>query len=141
MSGKDRGREKICHYRKGIAKPMKRIMIVDDAAFMRGILKDAILKTSCDVVAEAKNGEEAVMLYKQFKPDLVTMDITLPGMDGITALKEIRAYDPKAKVIMCSAMGQQVMVVNALQAGAKDFLVKPFLSERVRDSIMKVLAI
>ncbi|WP_312109667.1 response regulator [Brevibacillus reuszeri] len=120
---------------------MKRIMIVDDAAFMRGILKDAILKTSCDVVAEAKNGEEAVMLYKQFKPDLVTMDITLPGMDGITALKEIRAYDPKAKVIMCSAMGQQVMVVNALQAGAKDFLVKPFLSERVRDSIMKVLAI
>ena len=121
--------------------PMKRIMIVDDAAFMRGILKETILNTGCDVVAEAKSGEEAVRLYKQFKPDLVTMDITMPGMDGITALKEIRAYDPKAKVIICSAMGQQVMVVNALQAGAKDFLVKPFLSERVRDSIMKVLAI
>ncbi len=121
--------------------PMKRIMIVDDAAFMRGILKETILTTGCDVVAEAKSGEEAVRLYKQFKPDLVTMDITMPGMDGITALKEIRAYDPKAKVIMCSAMGQQVMVVNALQAGAQDFLVKPFLSERVRDSIMKVLAI
>lgn len=126
---------------EGINLSMKKVMIVDDAAFMRMMLKDTIVKTGHEVVAEAKDGEEAVRLYKQYKPDLVTMDITMPGMDGIAALKEIRAYDPKAKVIMCSAMGQQLMVVNALRAGAQDFLVKPFLFERVKDSIAKVLAI
>ncbi|MDH4620206.1 response regulator [Brevibacillus sp. AY1] len=120
---------------------MNRIMIVDDAAFMRTMLKDSITKAGYEVVGEGKDGEEAVKLYKQLRPDLVTMDITMPGMDGIAAVKEIRAFDPKAKVIMCSAMGQQAMVVEALKAGAKDFLVKPFIYDRVKDSIEKVLGL
>lgn len=116
-------------------------MIVDDAAIMRYMLKDAMIKARYDVVAETKDGEEAVQMYKKLKPDLVTMDITMPGKDGITALKEIRAFDSDAKVMVCSAMGQQLMVIDVLQAGAKDLLVKPFDFERVRESIEKVLAV
>jgi len=118
---------------------MKTIMVVDDAAFMRLMLKDMLKEAGFEVVAEAANGIEAVQYYKKLMPDLVTMDITMPEMDGITALVEIKKYDPKAKVIMCSAMGQQRMVLDAIHAGAKDFLVKPFQKERVIEAILKTL--
>ena len=95
-----------------------RILIVDDAAFMRMMIKDILTKNGYEVAGEAADGVEAVEKYKELQPDLVTMDITMPEMDGITALKEIRKIDPDAKVIMCSAMGQQAMVIDAIQAGA-----------------------
>lgn len=116
----------------------KNILIVDDAAFMRMKLKDILEKNGYTVVGEAQNGLEAVSLYKEVKPDLVTMDITMPEMDGIEALKEIKAVDPAAKVIMCSAMGQQGMVMEAIKMGAIDFIVKPFDTARVIKSLSKV---
>lgn len=116
-----------------------RILVVDDAAFMRMMIKDILTKNGYNVVAEAGDGQEAVEKYSEHRPDLVTMDITMPEMDGITSLKKIREIDPQAKVIMCSAMGQQAMVIDAIQAGAKDFLVKPFQSERVIEAIKKTL--
>lgn len=116
----------------------KRVLVVDDAMFMRIKLKDILEKNGYEVVEEAENGEEAVEKYKIEKPDLVTMDITMPGMDGVTALKEIKKIDPDAKVIMCSAMGQQSMVMDAIQAGALDFIVKPFDTERVIESLDKI---
>ncbi|MBM7094184.1 MULTISPECIES: response regulator [Alteribacter] len=116
-----------------------RVLIVDDAAFMRMMIKDILSKNNYEVVAEAQDGQQAVELYKEHKPDLVTMDITMPEMDGITALKEIKGFDGDAKVIMCSAMGQQAMVIDAIQAGAKDFIVKPFQAERVLEAIGKTL--
>lgn len=118
---------------------MARVLIVDDAAFMRMMLKDILSKNGLEVVGEAVNGADAIEKYRDLQPDVVTMDITMPEMDGITAVKEIRALHPQAKVIMCSAMGQQPMVLEAIQAGAKDFVVKPFQSDRVMDSINKVL--
>lgn len=118
----------------------KRILIVDDAAFMRMMLKDILTKNGYIVVGEAENGSVAIDKFKELKPDLVTMDITMPEMDGITALKEIRKIDPNAKVIMCSAMGQQAMVIESIQAGARDFIVKPFQPERVMEAISKVLS-
>ncbi|MGB9792784.1 MAG: response regulator [Thermacetogeniaceae bacterium] len=117
----------------------KRILIVDDAAFMRMMLKDILTKNGYTVVGEAENGAVAVEKYKELRPDLVTMDITMPEKDGITAVKEIKAFDPNAKIIMCSAMGQQAMVIDAIQAGAKDFIVKPFQPERVLESVAKIL--
>ncbi|WP_335870726.1 response regulator [Bacillus sp. 2205SS5-2] len=117
-----------------------KILIVDDAAFMRMMIKDILVKNGYDVVAEAADGAQAVEKYKEFKPDLVTMDITMPEMDGITALKEIKGIDSSARVIMCSAMGQQAMVIDAIQAGAKDFIVKPFQADRVLEAIGKTLA-
>ena len=116
-----------------------RILIVDDAAFMRMMIKDILTKNGFEVVGEAADGAQAVSLYQELKPDLVTMDITMPEMDGITALKEIKAANPSAKVIMCSAMGQQAMVIDAIQAGARDFIVKPFQADRVIEAINKVL--
>lgn len=116
-----------------------RILIVDDAAFMRMMIKDILTKNGYEVIGEANDGQQAVAKYKELSPDLVTMDITMPEMDGITALKEIRKYDPNAKVIMCSAMGQQAMVIDAIQAGAKDFIVKPFQADRVLEAIKKTL--
>ncbi|EJW15591.1 response regulator [Paenibacillus alvei] len=116
-----------------------RILIVDDAAFMRMMIRDILTKNGYDVVAEASDGAQAIEKYKEHKPDLITMDITMPEMDGITALKEIRKSDPNAKVIMCSAMGQQAMVIDAIQAGAKDFIVKPFQADRVIEAIKKTL--
>src|SRR5688572_5271104 len=104
----------------------KRILIVDDAAFMRMMIKDILTKNGYEVVGEAADGMQAVEKFKELRPDLVTMDITMPEMDGITALKEIKAVEANAVVIMCSAMGQQAMVIDAIQAGAKDFIVKPF---------------
>lgn len=118
---------------------MAKILIVDDAAFMRMMLKDILLKNGYEVAGEAQNGIKAVELYKSEKPDVVTMDITMPEMDGIQAVKEIRAFDSSSKIIMCSAMGQQAMVMEAIKAGARDFVVKPFQPERVLESLKKVL--
>jgi two-component system, chemotaxis family, chemotaxis protein CheY len=118
---------------------MTKVLIVDDAAFMRMMIKDIISKNGMEVAGEAENGIVAVERYKELKPDLVTMDITMPEKDGISALKDILALDKNAKVIMCSAMGQQSMVIEAIQAGAMDFIVKPFKPERVMDAISKTL--
>jgi len=117
-----------------------RILIVDDAAFMRMMIKDILSKNGYEVVGEAADGAQAVELYKEHHPDLVTMDITMPEMDGITALKEIKKINANARVIMCSAMGQQAMVIDAIQAGAKDFIVKPFQADRVLEAIGKTLS-
>ena len=117
-----------------------RILIVDDASFMRMMIKDILVKNGYEVVGEAADGAQAVTMYKELKPDLVTMDITIPEMDGITALKNIKAENPNAVVIMCSAMGQQAMVIDAIQAGAKDFIVKPFQADRVLEAISKNLS-
>lgn len=116
-----------------------KVLIVDDAAFMRMMIKDILTKNGFEIVAEAGDGAQAIEMYKEHSPDLVTMDITMPEMDGITSLKEIRKFDPNAKIIMCSAMGQQAMVIDAIQAGAKDFIVKPFQAERVLEAINKTL--
>lgn len=117
----------------------KRILIVDDAAFMRMMIKDILTKNGFDVVGEAADGVQAVEKYFDLKPDLVTMDITMPEMDGIAALKAIKEKDPSAIILMCSAMGQQAMVIDAIQAGAKDFIVKPFQADRVVEAIGKAL--
>ena len=118
---------------------MAKILIVDDAAFMRMMIKDILTKNGYEVVAEAANGVEAVELYKSHQPDLVTMDITMPEMDGIEAVKQIKAVNPAAKVIMCSAMGQQSMVMDAIKAGANDFIVKPFQADRVLEADKKIV--
>ena len=117
----------------------KNILICDDAAFMRMMIKDILTKNGYNVAGEAENGMKAVEKYKEVSPDLVLMDITMPEMDGIQALKEIRKSDAGAKVIMCSAMGQQAMVIESIQAGAKDFIVKPFQAERVLEAVKKVV--
>jgi two-component system chemotaxis response regulator CheY len=117
---------------------MTRVLIVDDAAFMRMMIKDILEKNGYEVVAEANNGIKAVEMYKKEKPDIVTMDITMPDMDGIEAVKAIREFDPDAKIIMCSAMGQQSMVMDAIRAGAKDFVVKPFQPDRVLEAMGKL---
>ena len=115
----------------------KRVLIVDDAAFMRMMLKDILTKNGYEVCGEAENGKKAVEKYGELHPNLVTMDITMPEMDGISALKAIRAEDSAARVVMCSAMGQQSMVIEAIQNGARDFIVKPFQPDRVIDAIKK----
>ena len=117
----------------------KNILICDDAAFMRMMIKDILTKNGYNVVGEAENGAKGVEKYNELKPDLVLMDITMPEMDGIAALKAIKASDAGASVIMCSAMGQQAMVVESIQAGAKDFIVKPFQRDRVIEAIKKVI--
>jgi two-component system chemotaxis response regulator CheY len=116
-----------------------RIMIVDDAAFMRMMLKDILSKNGYEVVGEAENGAIAVDKYNELRPDLITMDITMPEMDGISAVKKIKSMDANARVVMCSAMGQQAMVIDAIQAGARDFIVKPFQAERVLEAVQKAL--
>ena len=117
----------------------KNILICDDAAFMRMMIKDILTKNGYTVAGEAENGLKAVEKYAELKPDLVLMDITMPEMDGIQALKGIRAKDPNASVIMCSAMGQQAMVIESIQAGARDFIVKPFQADRVLEAVKKVI--
>ncbi|TYO96285.1 response regulator [Desulfallas thermosapovorans] len=116
-----------------------RILIVDDATFMRMMIKNIVTKNGFEVVAEAENGAQAVKLYAEHKPDLVTMDITMPEMDGIEGVKAIKKIDPNAKIIMCSAMGQQSMVMEAIQAGAMDFIVKPFKQDRILQAIDRVM--
>lgn len=115
------------------------VLIVDDAAFMRMMIKDILTKNGYDVVGEAENGQKAIEKYKELKPELVIMDITMPEVDGIQAVKEIKGFDAAAKIIMCSAMGQQAMVIESIQAGAKDFIVKPFQADRVVEAVKKVL--
>lgn len=116
-----------------------KVMIVDDAAFMRMMLKDILGKNGYTVVGEAENGAVAVEKYMELQPDITIMDITMPEMDGLQAVKEIRKRDSQARVIMCSAMGQQAMVIEAIQSGAKDFVVKPFQADRVLEAIAKAL--
>lgn len=117
----------------------KNILICDDAAFMRMMIKDILTKNGYNIAGEAENGQKAVEKYAELKPDLVLMDITMPEMDGIEALKRIKATDPSASVIMCSAMGQQAMVIESIQSGAKDFIVKPFQADRVIEAVQKVV--
>lgn len=117
----------------------KNILIVDDAAFMRMMIKDILTKNGYNVVGEAENGVKAVEKYNELSPDLVIMDITMPEMDGIEAVKTIKGINSDAVIIMCSAMGQQAMVIESIQAGAKDFIVKPFQAERVIEAVSKVI--
>lgn len=116
-----------------------RVLIVDDAAFMRMMIKDILIKNGYEVVGEAENGLKAVEKYKELAPDLTLMDITMPEMDGIQAVKAIKQVDAAAKIVMCSAMGQQAMVIESIQAGARDFIVKPFQAERVLEAVRKVI--
>ena len=118
----------------------KGILIVDDASFMRMMIKDILTKNGFEVVGEAENGVKAVEKYKELDPELVIMDITMPEMDGIQAVKEIKKINGEARVVMCSAMGQQAMVIEAIQAGAKDFIVKPFQADRVVEAVKKALS-
>ncbi|MCR4755713.1 MAG: response regulator [Lachnospiraceae bacterium] len=117
----------------------KNVLICDDAAFMRMMIKDILTKNGYNVVGEAENGAKGVEKYGELKPDLVLMDITMPEMDGLQALKAIKGSDADAKVIMCSAMGQQAMVIESIQNGAKDFIVKPFQADRVIEAVKKVI--
>lgn len=114
-----------------------KIMVVDDAAFMRMSLKKILEAAFYEVVAEAETGKDAIEKYEKYHPDMVLMDITMPDMDGITAVQEIMKLDRNAKIIMCSAMGQQTKVVDAITAGAKDFIVKPIQEERVINAIRR----
>ena len=115
----------------------KSILICDDAAFMRMMIKDILV--GYNIAGEAENGLKAVEKYAETQPDLVLMDITMPEMDGIQALKKIKESDPKASVVMCSAMGQQAMVIESIQSGARDFIVKPFQPDRVLEAVKKAV--
>ncbi|MCU0306393.1 MAG: response regulator [Thermoleophilia bacterium] len=119
---------------------MPTVLIADDAAFMRMMIKKILTEAGYEIAGEAENGSVAVAKYRELRPDLTTMDITMPEMDGIAALKEIRSLDPNARVVMCSAMGQQTMVIESIQAGARDFIVKPFQPDRVLEAIQKALS-
>ncbi|MDR4889924.1 response regulator [Fredinandcohnia sp. QZ13] len=118
---------------------MAKVLVVDDAAFMRMQLRDMLTKLGHEVVGEAENGVDAIEKYEQLIPELVTMDITMPEMDGIQAVTEIKRKYPNAQIIMCSAMGQQGMVIDAIKAGAKDFIVKPFSIDRIKEALDKFL--
>jgi two-component system chemotaxis response regulator CheY len=117
-----------------------RVLITDDTMFMRTMLRNILTEAGFEVVGEAANGREAIDMYARLKPDVVTMDITMPEMDGITALKRITTDHPDAKVVMCTAMGQQAFVREAILHGAKDFIVKPFQAERVVEAVRKLEA-
>lgn len=117
----------------------KKILLVDDAAFMRMMIKDALTKNGYKNILEAADGEIACATYDAEKPDLVIMDITMPNKTGIEALRDIKAKDPGAKVVMCSAMGQEAMVVEAIKLGALDFIVKPFKPDRVLQTVSKII--
>jgi two-component system chemotaxis response regulator CheY len=119
---------------------MARILVVDDAAFMRKMVSDALTKGGHEVVGEAGNGVEAISQFQALKPDLMTLDITMPEKDGLTALADIMAADPSAKVVMCSALGQESKVLEAIKLGAKDFVVKPFQADRVLGAVEKALS-
>jgi two-component system, chemotaxis family, chemotaxis protein CheY len=119
---------------------MARVLVVDDAAFMRKMVSDALTKGGHEVVGEGANGAEAVARYQELQPELTTLDITMPEKDGLEALKDIVALDPNARVIMCSALGQESKVLEAVKAGAKDFVVKPFQPDRILDAAAKALA-
>ena len=116
------------------------VLVCDDAIFMRTMISDILSQAGFEVIGEAESGIQAVAKYRELKPDLVTMDIVMPDMGGIEAVREICKSDPDAKILMCSAMGQQALVVEAIQAGAKDFVVKPFQPSRVLEAVQRVLA-
>lgn len=118
----------------------KRVLVVDDAIFMRTMISDILKQAGYEIVGEASTGVEAVAKYKETKPDIVTMDIVMPDMGGIDAVREIIKQDPSARILMCSAMGQQGLVVEAIQAGARDFVVKPFQPSRVLEAVQRVLS-
>lgn len=118
---------------------MAKILIIDDAKFMRMTLSNILTKAGHEIVGEGENGKDAIRLYRELHPEVVTLDITMPEMNGIEAVKAIKKEHPKAVIIMCSAMGQQKMVVEAIESGAKDFIVKPFDEARVVESINRVL--
>jgi two-component system chemotaxis response regulator CheY len=120
---------------------MSGVLIVDDAAFMRLMLRNMVTNMGLEVAGEARNGIEAIKQFVDLKPDIITMDITMPEMDGVIALCEIIKMDKHAKVIMCSAVAQKRLVVDAIMAGAKDFIVKPFQEEKVQETLLKVLAL
>lgn len=117
----------------------RKVLITDDTAFMRMTLRNILEKNGYEVVGDAEDGQVAVDKYMELRPDLVTMDITMPRMDGITAIKKIMEVDPQAKIVVCSAMGQKALVIEALNAGARDFIVKPFQAERIINAIQKVM--
>jgi len=117
------------------------VLIVDDLAFIKIVLREILEKAGFRVIGEASNGEQAITMYQDKKPDAVLMDITMPGMDGLTALKRIREIDQGARVIICSALGQQQLIVQAIQLGARDYIVKPFQPQRVVASLKKALDI
>ena len=117
------------------------ILIVDDLDFIKIVLRDILEKSGFRVAGEASNGDDAIRIYQDTKPDAVLMDITMPGMDGLTALKKIKEIDPAARIIICSALGQQRLIVQAIQLGAKDFIVKPFQPQRVISALKKALNI
>jgi two-component system, chemotaxis family, chemotaxis protein CheY len=118
---------------------MARVLVVDDAAFMRKVVSDALIKGSHEVIGEAVNGAEAVVSYRDLKPDVTTLDITMPEKDGLAALREIIEFDPNARIVMCSALGQESKVLEAMRLGARDFVVKPFQAARVQDAVTKAL--
>lgn len=118
---------------------VKKVLIVDDAIFMRDMIKDILTKGGYDIVGEAENGKDAIVRYKELKPDLVTMDIVMREKSGIDAVKEITKVDKDARIIVISAMGQQSMIVDAIQAGAKGFVVKPFKAEVLLEEVKRVL--
>ena len=118
---------------------MAKILLVDDAAFMRMMVKDTLSKNGYTDLEEAADGAQAVAKYDELHPDLVIMDITMPNMDGLEALKTIRAKDPNATIVMCSAMGPEAMVIEAIKSGAKDFIVKPFKPERILKTVTSIL--
>ncbi|MDR0357424.1 MAG: response regulator [Clostridiales Family XIII bacterium] len=118
---------------------MAKILIVDDAAFMRMMIRENLKKAGYSEFGEAGNGNEAIKQYDEIKPDLVLLDITMPEKDGISALQEIREKDPDAKVVMCSAMGQENMVIEAVKLGALDFIVKPFKPERLLQTVKNIV--
>ncbi len=118
---------------------MAKILVVDDAAFMRMMVKDTLTKNGYSDLYEAADGAQAVEMYNEIKPDLVIMDITMPNMDGLEALKAIKSQNPQAQVVMCSAMGQEAMVIDAIKSGAKDFIVKPFKPDRIIKTVEQLL--
>lgn len=117
---------------------MSKVLIVDDALFMRMMLKDILTKNGFEVIGEAENGAQALEKYKELKPDIVTMDIVMPDVDGLEAVKTIISHDPSAKIIMCSAMGQQALVMEAIALGAQDFITKPFSPPKLIETMKKV---
>jgi two-component system, chemotaxis family, chemotaxis protein CheY len=119
---------------------MARVLVVDDAAFMRKVVSDALASGGHEVVGEAGNGTEAVQRYQELSPELVTLDITMPEKDGLEALREIISLDPGARVLMCSALGQEAKVIESIQKGAKDFVVKPFQPAQLLEAVGKALA-
>ncbi|MCL5982898.1 MAG: response regulator [Firmicutes bacterium] len=117
----------------------RQVLITDDTAFMRMTLRNILEKNGYQVVGEAEDGQVAVEKYRELRPGLVTMDITMPRMDGITAIKKIMEIDSQAKIVVCSAMGQKALVIEALNAGARDFIVKPFQADRIINALQKVV--